>query len=265
TRRDGFTLAPEAATERMRNIINKPISTQSLLETARAIFENGWSTIKLYFMIGHPQETLEDVQAIVDLSKQILSLGKKIIGHRAQIHVSVSTFIPKPHTPFQWVPCDTPENIQQKLSLLQNSLRGKNLKLTWNPPEATFLEAWLSRGDRRLAQVIYLAWKYGAKFDAWNDQRRIDAWLRAFRDCGLSPEFYTHRPRPIDEAFPWDHIDTGVRKEFLLQDYLLSLRQQTRADCRQGCYACGIMPKYKALREKGITWKCPPLKVHVSA
>lgn len=261
TRRGGFTLAPEAATERMRNIINKPISTQDLLQTAQAVFENGWSTLKLYFMIGHPFETLDDVQAIVDLSKKVLSIGKNTIGHRAQIHVSVSTFIPKPHTPFQWVACDTLDSIEQKIALLQRNLRGKNLKLTWNPPQATFLEAWLSRGDRRLAHVIYLAWKNGAKFDAWNDQRNMNAWYQAFAACDLQPEFYTHRPRPVTEAFPWDHIDIGVRKNFLIQDYQMSLQEKTRADCRQGCYACGILPKYNSLRrEQGLTWKCPPLK-----
>ncbi len=261
TRRGGFTLAPEAATERMRNIINKPISTQNFLETTQAIFENGWSTLKLYFMIGHPLETLEDVEAIAELSKESLMIGKRLIGNRAQIHVSVSTFIPKPHTPFQWVSCDSLTNIEQKIELLQHNLRGKNLKLTWNPPQATFLEAWLSRGDRRLAQVIYLAWKNGAKFDAWNDQRNMEAWYQAFANCNLEPEFYTHRTRSLDEAFPWDHIDIGVRKKFLLQDYLMSLEGQTRDDCRQNCYACGILPKYASLRrESGITWKCPPLK-----
>ncbi len=266
TRRGGFTLAPEAATERMRNIINKPISTQSLLQTAQAVFENGWSLLKLYFMIGHPQETLEDVQAIADLSKEVLSIGKRMIGNRAQLHISVSTFIPKPHTPFQWVACDSLINIEQKIKLLQSQLRGKNLKLTWNPPEASFLEAWLSRGDRRLAQVIYRAWEKGAKFDAWNDHRNIDAWFQAFMDCELNPGFYTHRPRSIDEAFPWDHINIGVRKQFLIQDYQMSIKQQTRADCRQSCYACGILPKYNTLRrEKGITWKCPPLKVRALA
>ncbi|GAB4472074.1 MAG: TIGR03960 family B12-binding radical SAM protein [Anaerolineales bacterium] len=266
TRRGGFTLAPEAATERMRNIINKPISTEDLLLTCKAIFENGWSTIKLYFMIGHPLETLEDVQAIADLSREILRFGRSIVGNRTQIHVSVSTFIPKPHTPFQWVACDTLENIEQKIQLLQRNLRGRNLKLTWNPPQATFLEAWLSRGDRRLSQVIYLAWKNGAKFDAWNDQRNLDAWYHAFSLCELEPKFYTHRHRPLTEAFPWDHIDIGVRKRFLMQDYELSTRQETRRDCRQGCYACGILPKYNTLRrEQGLTWKCPPLKLPTHA
>lgn len=263
TRRGGFTLAPEAATERMRNIINKPISTQDLLQTAQAIFEQGWSTLKLYFMIGYPFETMEDVQAIADLSKEVLWIGKRIIGNRAQIHVSVSTFIPKPHTPFQWVACDTLENVEHKIQLLQQNLRGKNFKLTWNPPDATFLEAWLSRGDRRLAQVIYHAWRRGAKFDAWNDQRKIEAWYQAFEQCGLEPEFYTHRSRSMDEAFAWDHIDIGVRKKYLIQDYQMSLQEKTRPDCRQGCFACGILPKYNTLRrEKGLTWKCPPLKSH---
>jgi radical SAM family uncharacterized protein len=260
--RNGFTLAPEAATERMRRIINKPVSDEQLLNTAEEIFRNGWSVIKLYFMIGHPSETLEDVQAIVDLSKAVLRLGKKAIGNRAMVHAGVSTFIPKPHTPFQWIPCDTEEQILMKLNLLKSQLRGKGLKLTWNEPEATFLEAWLSRGDRRLANVIYTAWKNGAKFDAWNDQRNIETWLDSFKTWNIDPNIYSHRPRPLDEAFPWDHIDIGVRKNYLLQDYLWSLEEKIRGDCREHCFGCGILPKYNFLRREhpGDTWKCPEIK-----
>jgi len=262
TRRGGFTLAPEAATERMRQIINKPVSTAQLLETARAIYSRGWSTIKLYFMIGHPSETLEDVQAIADLCKAVLAEGRKTIGRRAQVNAGVSTFVPKPHTPFQWVPCDTVEQILAKQTLLKKALHGQGLKLTWNNPEDTLLEAWLSRGDRRMADVLYQAWLGGAKFDAWKEQFRYDIWLEAFQKCGLNPEFYTHRERPIDEVFPWEHISTSVRKKFLTEDYLWSLQGKTRVDCRERCFACGILPTFADLRRQnpGEVWQCPEVK-----
>ena len=262
TRRSGFTLAPEAATERMRKIINKPVSTQQLLDTARAIYERGWTNLKLYFMIGHPSETLEDVQAIADLCKAVLAEGRKMVGKKAQVTAGVSTFVPKPHTPFQWVPCDTIEQIQAKQDLLMKELRGRNLKLKWNSPEDTMLEAWLSRGDRRLAQVVYQAWKRGAKFDAWNEHFRYDLWLEAFAAAGLAPEFYTHRERPIDETFPWEHISTTLRKKFLTEDYLWSLQGRTRVDCRERCFACGILPTFADMRRRnpGEVWQCPEVK-----
>ena len=262
SRRSGFTLAPEAATERMREIINKPISTPAIIETARAIYSRGWHNIKFYFMIGHPSETLEDVQAIVDVCKAVLAEGKKLIGRRAQVTAGVSTFIPKPHTPFQWVPCDTIEQIRLKQDLLKRNLRGPGLKLNWNSPEDTMLEAWLSRGDRRMAEVIYHAWRLGAKFDAWKEHFRYDHWLQAFAEVGLEPDFYTHRERPIDEAFPWDHISASVRKKFLTEDYLWSLQGKTRVDCRERCFACGILPGFADLRRAnpGEVWQCPEVR-----
>jgi radical SAM family uncharacterized protein len=262
TRRGGFTLAPEAATERMRQIINKPISTQALLDTAREIYARNWTTIKLYFMIGHPSETLEDVQAIADLCKAVLAEGRKVAGKRVEVHAGVSTFVPKPHTPFQWVPCDTVEQIEAKQRLLKDELRVRNIKLSWTKPADTLLEAWLSRGDRRLAEVIYRAWQNGAKFDAWGDQFRYQAWLDAFAAVGLDPAFYTHRPRMADEAFPWDHINPGVRKKYLLQDYQQSLEGQTRVDCREQCFACGILPQFIEVRRAhpGDVWKCPEVR-----
>ncbi|MEW5869506.1 MAG: TIGR03960 family B12-binding radical SAM protein [Chloroflexota bacterium] len=261
-RRSGFTLAPEAATEHMREIINKPVSTAQLLETARAVFARGWSNLKLYFMIGHPSETIEDVQAIVDLCKAVLAEGRKVIGKRAQVTAGVSTFVPKPHTPFQWVPCDTVEQILAKQSLLKHSLRGPGLKLNWNSPEDTLLEAWLARGDRRMAQVVYQAWRNGARFDAWKEHFRYDLWLQAFDETGLDPAFYTHRQRPINEAFPWDHISASLRKKFLTEDYLWSLQGKTRSDCRQQCFACGILPTFADLRRAnpGEVWQCPEVK-----
>jgi radical SAM family uncharacterized protein len=259
SRHGGFTLAPEAASERMREIINKPVSTEQLLETARAIYSRGWTTIKLYFMIGHPSETLEDVQAIADLCKKVLSEGRKIIGRRARLNAGVSTFVPKPHTPFQWVPCDTTEQIIAKQQILKQSLRDRDIKLTWSNPEDTMLEAWLSRGDRRMSEVIFQAWKRGAKFDAWHEYFSYPTWLDAFASVDLDPAFYTHRPRLIDEAFPWDHINPGVRKKYLAQDYLESLSGHTRIDCREQCFACGILPTFAEMRTQhpGDLWKCP--------
>ncbi|RLD07405.1 MAG: TIGR03960 family B12-binding radical SAM protein [Chloroflexota bacterium] len=261
-RRRGFTLAPEAATERMRQTINKPISDAQLLETVREIYSRGWHTIKLYFMIGLPTETLEDVQAIAELSKAVRDEGAKIIGKRAQVHVSIGTFIPKPHTPFQWVACDTIEIIQNKLNRLKEELRGWGLKMNWNDPRETTHEAWLTRGDRRMAKVIYHAWKNGAKFDAWREHFNFQAWIDAFEEVSLNPDFYTHRQRSADEVFPWDHINAGVSKKFLRQDYEWSQEEKTRPDCREKCYACGILPTFNDLRRQvpDEAWYCPAVK-----
>ena len=258
-RRGGFTLAPEAASERLRKIINKPISDQQLLDTAHEIYQRGWHTIKLYFMIGHPSETVEDVQAIADLSRKVLAEGTKIIGNRAQVHISLGTFVPKPHTPFQWVGAASQDEIKEKLDLLQKEIRGRGFKLNWNAPEEAQYEAWLSRGDRRMADVIYRAWKMGAKFDAWNEHFNFQRWLDAFSQADIEPSFYSTRERETDEAFPWDHIQSGVKKALLLQDYEWSKKGKTRSDCRGDCYACGILPTYNDLRRNnpGPHWLCP--------
>jgi len=260
-KRSGFTLAPEAATEKIRNIINKFVSHQELLETVREIYRRRWRTVKLYFMIGHPQEELEDVQAIIDLSKAVLDEWRVFHGGKAGVNVGVSTFIPKPHTPFQWQPMDSMEHIQLKLDLLKKRLRGRGLRLRWNDPGESIYEGALSRGDRRMARVIELAWRAGAKFDAWSEHFELDRWQEAFAAEGLSMEFYTHRQRPIDEIFPWEHIDVAVTRRFLTQDYLMSRAGETRIDCRENCFACGILPKYKELRREtpAGAWECPPV------
>jgi radical SAM family uncharacterized protein len=252
----GFTLAPEAASERMRQIINKPVSTEQLLETARAIYSRGWNSIKLYFMIGHPSETLEDVRAIADLCWEVLRLGRSIIGNRAKVHAGVSTFVPKPHTPFQWAACDEPSLVKEKQDLLKHDLRNPNIKLTWTDPQDTQLEAWLTRGDRRMGEVIFKAWQKGAKFDAWQEESRFGKWLEAFAEQGLEPQFYTHRERNLDELLPWSHIDAGVRISYLKQEAIASKEGQTRDDCRNQCYACGILPHYRSAWMD--TWQCPP-------
>ncbi len=258
----GFTLAPEAATERMRRIINKPIADEDILNVTREIYRRGWTTIKLYFMIGHPSETLEDVQAIADLAKRVIAEGRKVTGMKAKLNLGVSTFVPKPHTPFQWVACDTRESVLEKQELLRRNLRDRNIKLSWTNPEETLLEAFLSRGDRRLAEVIYTAWKNGAKFDAWGEQMKFDVWMQAFQEHGLDPAFYTHRQRRADEIFPWEHISAAVRKNYLFQDFRMSLEGHIRVDCRQNCYACGILPTFTNLRREhpGPGWKCPEVK-----
>jgi len=261
SRKGGFTLAPEAATERMRNIINKPISEEMLLNTAHEIFSRGWHTLKLYFMIGHPSETIDDVAEIAALCKKVLAVGRKAIGNRAKVHAGVSTFVPKPHTPFQWVACDQPESILQKQNLLREELKGPGLKFNWTDPKETMKEAWLSRGDRRLAEVIEIAWRNGAKFDAWQDFHNHEIWMSSFEEANLNPKFYIHRERDIEESFPWDHIYPGVKKSYLKTEYLNSLAQKLRGDCREQCYACGITQAFNHLRREdpGIVWKCPNL------
>ena len=258
----GFTLAPEAATERMRRIINKYISDDEIIETTREIYRRGWTTIKLYFMIGHPSETMEDVQAIADLAKRVIAEGRKVAGMKVKLHVGFNTFVPKPQTPFQWVAVDTRENILEKQDLLRRNLRDRNIKLSWNNPDDTLLEAFLSRGDRRIAEVLYTAWKNGAKFDAWGDQAKFDVWMAAFDEHGLDYTFYTHRQRRTDEVFPWEHITAAVRKNFLFQDFRMSLEGQIRVDCRLNCFACGILPTFSDLRREnpGEVWQCPDVK-----
>jgi radical SAM family uncharacterized protein len=255
----GFTLAPEAASERMRRIINKPIDQAAVLEAARAVFSHGWKNLKLYFMIGHPSETLEDVQAIIDLCFQVAAIGKKEAGGRAHVHAGVSTFIPKAHTPFQWVGLDRFDTIREKLDLLRHGLRSPHIKLTWNDPEGTLLEAWLSRGDRRMGAVIEAAWRAGACFDAWQENYRYDLWLEAFKQVDLDPDFYSHRQRSLDEILPWEVVSSAVRKNYLAEEYQRSLKGETRDDCREQCYRCGILPEFNELRlaNPGECWQCP--------
>jgi radical SAM family uncharacterized protein len=266
-RASGFTLAPEAATERMRRIINKFIPDEEIINTTREIYRRGWTTVKLYFMIGHPSETLEDVQAIADLCKRVIAEGRKVIGMKAKLNAGVSTFVPKSQTPFQWVSCDTPEQIKAKQSLLRRELgRDRSIKLSLTAAEDSYLEAWLSRGDRRMAEVVYAAWAGGSRFDAWEEGKNYQSWMQAFEQQGLDPLFYTHRQRRTDEVFPWEHITAAVRKNFLFQDFRQSLEGQIRVDCRLNCFACGILPTFANMRREnpGEVWKCPDVKSPVT-
>jgi len=249
SRGGNFTLAPEAATDSMRAILNKPIAAQQLIETVREIYSRKWTTVKLYFMIGHPRETKADVRAIAELARAVLAEGRRSLGRRAEVHAGVSTLIPKAHTPFQWMAMDSRERILAKQDLLRRELRGPGLKLDLTPPDVTLLEAELARGDRRLANVIERAWQAGARFDAWSDRFQPAAWHSAFEESRIDPAFYTGRERSADEIFPWDHINVGVRKDYLRREYEASLEGRTRGDCREECFGCGILTTFRELRD----------------
>jgi radical SAM superfamily enzyme YgiQ (UPF0313 family) len=191
-------------------------------------------------MVGLPTETLGDAVAIVDLVKKVRATGRRHQGKKTQVNVSLGTFVPKAFTPFQWLPLAGEESLEEKQELLRRELRGPGISLSWQDPRTTLLEAALSRGDRRLGQVIYRAWQLGAKFDAWNELFDEGLWWRAFTEAGLDPNFYARRERPLDEVLPWDHIDVGVRKEFLIGEYQRSLCGETTIDCREGCVECGV-------------------------
>ncbi len=240
TRKTGLTFAPEAGSERLRCVINKGVTAEDLLQTAEAAYASGWQRIKLYFMLGLPTETMEDVLAIADLVMSVHGIGRRERGRRAQVNVSVNTFVPKPHTPFQWLPLESPETIGQRQKALRKALHIRAIKLGWSGAEETWLEAALSRGDRRLGQVILRAWQHGARFDAWNEWLQPEVWHTAFVESGLEPAFYTTRHREQNEVFPWDHIDTGVRKGFLWEEYQRALRAEASVNCAEGCMGCGI-------------------------
>ncbi len=259
SRFSGFTLAPEAASEKIKGTINKPISESQLLETAEVIYSRGWQTIKLYFMIGLPGETIEDVEAICDLCLKVIKVGRKQIGKRSQLNLGIATFVPKPHTPFQWCKVDELDSISEKQALLRKKLYTPGIKINWSEPDTTMFEAWSARGDRRQSAVIKRAWELGARFDAWQDHFNKQAWLQAFAENNLDPEFYMRRDRKPDEVFPWDHIDIGVSKRVLWQEYQNSINGVLRADCREGCYGCGINRTFSDVQPPaaGRRWFCP--------
>ena len=219
-RRSGFTFAPEAATDRLRDVINKPIASAICCEPPKKSTSGGWTTIKMYFMIGHPTQTLEDVQAIADLSQQVLAVGKRVLVKRRNVRIGVSTLVPKPHTPFQWVPMEEEQVIRDQIQLLQQELRAPGMQFTWNNPDETLVEAFLTRGDRRMSDVIQRAWELGAKLEAWGEYFNFPAWQQAFNEFGLDMDWYARRARPIDEVLPWEHISAGLKKQFLVDEYI---------------------------------------------
>ncbi len=260
-RRPGFTFAPEAATDRLRDVINKPIASADLLQTAREVYSRGWTTIKMYFMIGHPTQTDEDVEAIAELAKAVLATGREQIGKRARIRLGVSTLVPKPHTPFQWVPLEAETQIWRHIDILKSALKDRHIAFTWNDPRETMLEAFLTRGDRRLGPVIQRAWELGAKLDGWGEYFDFGVWQQAFAECGLDMTWYAHRERDVTEVLPWDHISAGLEKEFLHAEYVNTYKGGVIDDCREHCFSCGILGHFKEERRhtEDAAWCCPPL------
>ncbi|HLQ33173.1 MAG TPA: TIGR03960 family B12-binding radical SAM protein [Chloroflexota bacterium] len=238
-RKTGFTFAPEAGSQRLRDVINKGVSNEDLLKAVEGAFSEGWQSIKLYYMMGLPTETMDDLQEMADVVKRVAALGFRYHGPKASVHVSVSSFVPKPHTPFQWVGQDTMETYGDKVKFLQQHIRGRGLRLSWNHPEESLIEGALARGDRRLAGVIERAWEMGCRFDAWGDQFKFGLWRQAFEDRGLDPRFYANRQRGYLEILPWAHIDYGVTDAFLLDEWHHALRAGFTEDCKtDGCSLC---------------------------
>jgi radical SAM family uncharacterized protein len=245
TRKTGFTLAPEAGTERLRRVINKPVSDRDLMDAAEAIFRNGWSVLKLYFMIGLPTETAEDLGGIVRLCRELFALGKKASRRHVQLNVSVSTFVPKPHTPFQWHGMDTVEETRRKQQILRDAARPyRGIRLSLHDAWTSFCEGLLSRGDRRLAPVILRVWRQGGRFDGWDEHHDPELWARCCAEESIDPAWYANRDRPYDEPLPWDHIDCGVTRRFLMVEDRKARKPVPRTvlDCKTtqcfGCAAC---------------------------
>ncbi|MCL0047411.1 TIGR03960 family B12-binding radical SAM protein, partial [Thermodesulfovibrionales bacterium] len=238
-RKSSLTFAPEAGTDRLRRAVNKDILGDDLLQTIQVALDRGRSSFKLYFMIGLPTETAEDILGIVDLVRRVRQI-KGAAGNRPNIRVSVATFVPKPHTPFQWVAQNPEEELVSKHQVLRRGLQKAGASLSWHDPRVSLLEGVMSRGDRRLGKVIRRAWQLGCLFDAWSDISNYEKWIQAFDECGIDPKTYV-RERSLDEVLPWSHIDTGVSIKFLKREYQRALAGEKTADCSSGpCADCGL-------------------------
>ena len=242
TRKSGLTFAPEAGSQRLRDAINKNVREEDLLHTCRLAFEGGWNTIKLYFMLGLPTETDEDILGIAELANQVLHtwrLYAKNKNRGVRITVSTSCFVPKPHSPFQWERQVTMDEYIRKVHLLRDSIKAKNVVYNWHDPQTSYIEATLSRGDRRMGRVIENVWRSGGRLEAWSDYFSFDRWMKAFDDAGVDPTFYAHRERDKDEVMPWDIIDVGVRRAHLWHEREQAYKSELSPDCRKQCSACG--------------------------
>jgi radical SAM superfamily enzyme YgiQ (UPF0313 family) len=238
-RRSGLTFAPEAGSQRLRDVINKKVTERDLLQAVEAAYANRWQRVKLYFMIGLPTETDEDVQAIVDLVRQVAEIGYQHHGRKANVSVTVSTFVPKPHTPFQWHPLIDEETLHARQRTLRQGLRVRNIRLSYHDARISLLESIVARGGRELGPVLEQAWRAGARFDAWDEQLCWDAWQAAFADAPFDLEAEARRARDADEWLPWDHISCGVDKRYLWREYERAAQAETTRDCREGCTNCG--------------------------
>ena len=242
-RKSGLTFAPEAGTQRLRDVINKNITEEEILRTCLMAFEGGYTSVKLYFMIGLPTETDEDIVGIATLGQKIVDLfyhmPNKPKGKSVNVSISVSTFVPKPFTPFEFEPQISIEEIHRRHDLLKNSITTKKISLSYHDSSTSFLEGVFARGDRRLCDVIEAAYKKGCKFDGWNECFNLDKWLEAFEECGVDTAFYANRKREFDEILPWDHFNYGVTKKFFIEENKKAHAESTTPNCRLNCSACG--------------------------
>jgi radical SAM family uncharacterized protein len=263
-RKTGFTFAPEAGSQRLRDVINKGVTEEDLLRTTEAVFRQGWIRLKLYFMLGLPTETDEDVLEISRLVGAILEQGRKIRGKAVEISVTLSTFVPKPHTPFQWAPLLDQATVVHRQGIVRRSLPNRGVKLSWSDWDATWLEALISRGDRRLGAVILKAWQLGTRFDAWQECFKPELWRQALTEEGIDASLFTTREREGSEILPWAHLDIGVSEGYLWHEYERSLNDELAPDCREQCHHCGIMAAYadefeiaRELTDSTRPWGCP--------
>ena len=238
-RKTSFTVAPEAGSQKLRDVINKGLTEDQILHSAKDIYEGGWNLLKLYFMIGLPSEEESDLISIVELSKKISRLGPQ--GRKGHVlNVSISPFVPKAHTPFEWLPQLELEEGKRRINFIRERLQSHRVKVKWNNPEASWLEGIFARGDRRLTKVLLEAWQQGARFDSWSEHLNIDIWKKALKRCNLDPNFYLLREREHDEVLPWEHIHSGISKEFLLSEWQKAMEGNATPDCRQYCSNCGV-------------------------
>ena len=253
-RKSGLTFAPEAGTQRLRDVINKNVKEEDLLNTCKIAFEGGWNNVKLYFMLGLPTETDEDVLGIADLAEKVLRTWKAHASNKARgVHITVSTscFVPKPHTPFQWEPQVSMAEYKRRVALLRENMRSKAITYNWHDADTSFIEAVLSRGDRRVGKVIEEVWNSGGKLDSWNEYFSFSRWMSAFEKCGLDPNFYAARSREFTEVLPWSGVNMGVKPIFLWEEREYSLHGTITPDCRKKCSSCGAVSLMKGGRCDG--------------
>ncbi|MBE7004928.1 MAG: radical SAM protein, partial [Ruminococcaceae bacterium] len=241
-RKTGLTFAPEAGTQRLRDAINKNLTEEDLLESCRRAFAGGYSAVKLYFMLGLPTETDEDVEGIADVAAHVMHAWRESATNKARgvrITVSTSWFVPKPHTAFQWEPQIPIEEYERRVALLRERMNTKTVTYNWHPSPTSFMEAVISRGDRRMCAVLEAAHRKGATLDAWEEYFSLERWMEAFAECGLDPHFYANRVREHGEVLPWSHIDVGVSDAFLWREHERAYEGTTTPDCRTQCSGCG--------------------------
>ena len=242
-RKSGLTFAPEAGTQRLRDVINKNVTMEEIEKTCTLAFDAGYTSVKLYFMMGLPTETLEDIEGIAQTAQRVVELfyqnPNRPKGKSVQVSISVACFVPKPHTPFEFVPQDTQEALQKKQQHLLHSVKSRKISVSYHDSRTSFLEAVFAKGDRRLGAVLLEAFRRGCYFDSWEEHFHFDTWMQVFRDMGVGPAFYANRALGFDETLPWDHLDYGVTKQYLIREYEKAMQARTTQPCNRACAGCG--------------------------